>query len=972
MLQKMAEQGRTVRVSGLPADIEDNRLKDKLLIHFLRSRNGGGEIESVTIEEATPVCALITFEESGVAQRVIQHGRHILEMGGKRHKVIVTEHQESLDPDKVIPSLSADVNCSQLPGGVSALRSLHKSHPDIQINHATEDVCTLQGAYSKVQAALAQLLGHPGGLECAKTDDTGQPTISGSTSAQKVQKPESDESDQRRKPSKESQQKEKDHSRRVMEDRPSSFWHLTPGGFGWEDTGQTEGAASQPPEEDFSLIVDADMFQYLQRHCLKEYQKILSQYGVDVVDVTNQGLTTLFLKVASEEQEDGRGVERMKLAKRSLSQLYQDNEARIRRAQLPKNILTPKGGLQRAMENLSIRLPKLLLNEDEKNVYIIGSSSDVSEAKQFLLLDHGEEKEDVASLLRYPPNDSGAASCADKRESTFISSDVDPDRMNQLLRSEEDERREEGARRYKLAARFKDSGLAALGNRPTDFSVRGLSSPKKQAQTGTTLGSDVLSGTADILGAALAPVRSKTPSNSHLSLTDTRPKSVTDPFSAARSGSSLKRASSFSGTPQQKAQIMGQKSQDDSVKMRSRSSSFSNQTGGHKQEAYTAEMTVPSVMWKHIKTAYNTRVEDLTSDVQVKESGTKTGSDLTVTIRGATPSKVSACQQGLQRLVDSVSMDFSVQELALSELGITDRADENLQACCAEVRSQYKKVTIMVLKNSLFLLGPQKLCFQIGAVLREVFSGVSAPNPEQFDLSGPSDSSFLRTNEENGADVQGFGDSRVMPESGTSQSDGTGRSQERRKQHGGDSLETDLMNGSVSPSLGRKNPVFKEKVKIVGSNSSVGRVNGDVGIGEGFAPLQKETTNPQKNQTELPESAEGGRGAELAAPGILGKMKSSRVPIKIPGQRKDSAIKITYNIPDGIQGEGHPCPGKPFKGGVFEAFFPDSDETRRLLPRLDQAFRKGLTFTVMKRETGAEVIWDGIPHKTTVQGGKSG
>lgn len=70
--------------------------------------------------------------------------------------------------------------------------------------------------------------------------------------------------------------------------------------------------------------------------------------------------------------------------------------------------------------------------------------------------------------------------------------------------------------------------------------------------------------------------------------------------------------------------------------------------------------------------------------------------------------------------------------------------------------------------------------------------------------------------------------------------------------------------------------------------------------------------------------------------------------------------------------EGHPSPGKPFQGGIFEAFFPDCDDTRRLLPRLEKAFRKGLTFTVRKRGTGAEVIWDGIPHKTTLQGGRSG
>lgn len=52
-----------MRVSGLPADMEEGRLKDKLFIHFLRARNGGGEIETVAIVKSTPVSALITFEE---------------------------------------------------------------------------------------------------------------------------------------------------------------------------------------------------------------------------------------------------------------------------------------------------------------------------------------------------------------------------------------------------------------------------------------------------------------------------------------------------------------------------------------------------------------------------------------------------------------------------------------------------------------------------------------------------------------------------------------------------------------------------------------------------------------------------------------------------------------------------------------------------------------------------------------------
>lgn len=61
---KMEGDGQTVRVCGLPTDIEEEKLTDKLYIHFLRQRNGGGEIASVIIPKVHPGCALITFEDS--------------------------------------------------------------------------------------------------------------------------------------------------------------------------------------------------------------------------------------------------------------------------------------------------------------------------------------------------------------------------------------------------------------------------------------------------------------------------------------------------------------------------------------------------------------------------------------------------------------------------------------------------------------------------------------------------------------------------------------------------------------------------------------------------------------------------------------------------------------------------------------------------------------------------------------------
>ncbi|CAK6961217.1 uncharacterized protein si:busm1-163l24.3 isoform X1 [Scomber scombrus] len=1085
----MAELGRTVRVSGLPTDIEDDRLRDKLYIHFLRTKNGGGEIDSVAIDEATPDSALITFEDSEVAQRVIQHSWHILEVDGKKYELIVTEHHESLDPDKVIVSLSATVDYSQLSGGIIALTGLHRNHPDIQINY-NETLCTLQGAYCKVQAALAELLAQSGGSQSAEHKDSAQPATSAPKSTHTVQKHHTSESEYySRKPTKQREQREKANIGRPCDKRSSSSHRdLAPDGYDWDDTEQPQCGALQLPghptmsaSEDHSLILDADMFQYLQKCCRKEYQHILSQHGVEVVDVTNQGLTTLYLQVTSAVGEDGQEKERLKLASRAISKFYQENETKIRRAQLPKNILSPKGSLQRAIEKFSVRLPKLLLNEDESNVYIIGSSSDVSEAKHFFLMDHGHEergkKEDVASLLKYPSFDSGSSTPA-VEERVFSSSAGSLDvRIDQMLQSEETERRDEGARRYKLAARFKDSGLSVLGSRPGDFTVRGLSTPSRQTRLGPMLGHDVLSETTgidgervsravaqnsggDILfksGDALhssASMQSKTSLNSNLM--DTRPKSATALGTTQTSlsgsttlppvgyGSTLKRSSSFSGMPEHKAEGKGQKHQDDmgksSVRVRGRSSSFSNQKGRDKQGVYKAEITVFALLWHYIKEAYSMRVEDLTSDVQIKESGPQSSRDLTIIIRGADSAKVSSCQIGLQKLIDTVHADFSVQEICLSDLGVADPADETLQVCCTEVRNRFKKVTIQILRNSIFLLGPKRLCSQVCASLREVFSGDLGQIPELQDLSSFSTSilnpsTHLQMNEDQSTSLQGHSNAQVTLENQTGNDFENSRSQERRTTFRGDFYETELLNGSFSQPLVGKDPVIKEKVKMAGAveldgqkietfanlstkgnDASATRVNG---VGSTSTHIDKEMglhTKETTKQAEIQDTPEESRlgqgdlgpicvcgergvsmtrtdcgatmcfkcldtvhihcrvcdGQELTPRGIQGEMSYSKLNIIVPGHNKAFAIKITYCIPDGIQGEGDPSPGKPFYGGVYEAYLPDFEKTRKLLPRLKKAFRQGLTFTVVGKETEARVTWDCIPHKTSLQGGKSG
>lgn len=71
------------------------------------------------------------------------------------------------------------------------------------------------------------------------------------------------------------------------------------------------------------------------------------------------------------------------------------------------------------------------------------------------------------------------------------------------------------------------------------------------------------------------------------------------------------------------------------------------------------------------------------------------------------------------------------------------------------------------------------------------------------------------------------------------------------------------------------------------------------------------------------------------------------------------------------QQEVHPSPGLPFTGGFFGAYFPCTEKVRKLVPRLEEAFKRGLTFTVQGEGGAARVTWNCIPHKTSILGGKS-
>lgn len=1004
----MADASKTVRVNGLPVDIDEDRLRDKLLVHFLRAKNGGGEIESVTVGKATPVSALITFEDHRVAKRVVQRSRHVLSVEKKTYEVKVTEHQ-SLDPDKIIPKLSATVDYKQLPGGVSALSGLLESHPDIQINYDTDvELYTLRGSYTKVQAALEQLLvpESAGGKRVGQLE----PPVQG---AQKQHSQESE--DLSRRSNKETVYRDNSGASRAP-DQVKAGRPQGPSGSGSDL--QPPGATTATSDEDRMLNVEADVFQYTQKNHQTEYQQMLSQYGVNVVEMTNQGLTTLFLRVVSETGDSSRDWEYLKLVRKAMSGFFQRVESTICQTPLSKSAFESVQGLERAKTTLGVKYSRLLLNEDEWNIYIIGSPTEVGQAKQFLLeqCKAREKKEDTGSPPSFSPFSSGVS--GPLKEHRAASGTV-PTRDSSAGKADADdnERKSDGAKKYKLATRFRDSQLGMLASRPADLIIRGgplspggskypgpaegyyeVSETAKSASDRIPQSPGPIPGDGSLFesGDALAPASrtpKKPPANSDALAKDTFSLSVPAP---AGGGSTLKRASSFSGSSQPKVEVRSQGSHDDSSRPAPRPRPGSAGVGFQALRgtagSFSAGLTMSPLMWHYIKETYGSQVDDLTSDVQVREARAEGSGDVTVTLRAGSQAKLSSCKAGLQKMVARVGADFSTSEVRLSELGITDPADENLLACCADVRGRFEKVNTHVSKKSLFLVGPRKLCSQVAASLREVFSGDVVLGAREPAVSAPSMSHWDPTSfSKSGAEQPRLSRNHCQAPS----EDGSGSSPLRVT----NVAETKLVNGCATQPVPRVPPVVREKLKLVDAVELDGqRKAGHRGV-QSKALVAKDGTLRAAEESrghaeagkppEEPGSDLGGVAAHTCTPrgtdgcvacqrpqprlaGIQGQMSYCKLHMSLPGHKKDASIKLTYRIPNGIQEEGHPSPGQPFQGGVFEAYFPDCDVTSKLLPRLETAFRRGLTFTVMDRGSGAKVAWDRIPHKTSVQGGKSG
>lgn len=78
-----------ISVTGIPDELPEEQTRDKLELSFCKSKNGGGEVESVHYDKKSR-SAVITFVEAGVADRILKRKDYPVFMNQKSYRVTVS------------------------------------------------------------------------------------------------------------------------------------------------------------------------------------------------------------------------------------------------------------------------------------------------------------------------------------------------------------------------------------------------------------------------------------------------------------------------------------------------------------------------------------------------------------------------------------------------------------------------------------------------------------------------------------------------------------------------------------------------------------------------------------------------------------------------------------------------------------------------------------------------------------------
>ncbi|XP_042581252.1 interferon-induced 35 kDa protein homolog [Cyprinus carpio] len=117
---------RRILVSNLPKEEPEERVLDKLDIHFSRTRNGGGEVEDTDMLHDSGT-VVITFVDDNIAKGLSDKQDHEVDFGKKKYKV------------KVTPFLNGEISQMEICDSVCTCTVLLTGIPDIMDKDNLQD-----------------------------------------------------------------------------------------------------------------------------------------------------------------------------------------------------------------------------------------------------------------------------------------------------------------------------------------------------------------------------------------------------------------------------------------------------------------------------------------------------------------------------------------------------------------------------------------------------------------------------------------------------------------------------------------------------------------------------------------------------------------------------------------------------------------------------------------------------------------
>ncbi|XP_059686473.1 uncharacterized protein LOC132319515 [Gavia stellata] len=622
------------------------------------------------------------------------------------------------------------VDYGKLPAGKTLLRNLHKSYSNMQFSFDSKNThCIVKGPFTELQAFSKHLLGSLN----LKSQPVEEIILPGSSHVAE----ETSMHDHQQVP---------DSTESARETAKLPNWDQLCGKAAKVPSprGQVDGEAVEQLE-DFSLVMDSDIYLYMQRFCAAKYQEVLRQHCVDVVDVSSDGIAILYLQPSAGMSGD---MDALRQARLALQQLYQQLEVSLRKEKITKGGLDMDSQALRALTHELQKLyPQLLCHEDEKQLYLIGNLVDVSQAKQYLQVSSTRRgAAHTVGMLRSSLPSHPATSRT--TEAALHEPKVPVDTLTSRLSPGRLELKGE----LKLAANFsslkadrsqasrgllldQDSpplGQAQLsGNQLSETDAVGPSDPTALTQqyqpcistTDVVLGSaaesqqkdpkewDHVKGGAKLTRhKALCPFRHKENSTSqHPGDSKGSGPIEHHPLPSTPSTFDTTRVSSALDSKPSESRPLLRRSNSFSLP-RSNKSDKPQDAGraGSGGSGVSEEMSLDSLQWSYLKDACCAAIDELCRDGGVQISEHRTGDCTVLTLQAADRSKLFQAKWKVEALVQKCP-DLVCQSMSYSELAVDGPDDSALSELCSLLRENSLQVGLSKDKYKLYLACPKEM-----------------------------------------------------------------------------------------------------------------------------------------------------------------------------------------------------------------------------------------------------------------------